>query len=540
MLSVSLDGHRLAEGDAPAIVTVEAHLSDRAVARGRIWLVRPALLALSSEARARRRAVREMMHHVFVAGDDYELVADAVAALATEIGDLLVKGIPQSTRPTTGGGSATAPDNRRYASAISLDEYVTISDDDIAAYHTTGRRQHSVPSLLQQLVRATEVLFREDDPDTDDADVSPSHGELRERSRGSSDSASTLRESATDPPWHDSRTVPAVPDVVVRRVAIQAHAIADRALSAPIRPEPVEYVVRLLTAVAGVLLRLHVQAALRGTGAAAVPLNALRELFARALSLNGTLTGAPRGWLIRAWADPSSTTAVSTALADPVRFARLAAMYGAAFGAAVPENANGTSSAARPMITAGLHLLRSHVGVSRADFDALVAEQASRLVTQSRGVLATEALLAALVPPSASDLPLMRSVRRWKPLLDLLDADRNTSSDRGSAVQALAAADPRLFALYSRVRRSPAAVALLRHGSRSVCEGCNTAVPTQVASIAERDVGAPQTCEGCRRILVPLAINSPVTRAVIAALVDHTSSSSGNADPATAEHTVDV
>ena len=540
VLSVSLEGHRLAEDDAPAIVTVEALIRDRAVARGRLWLVRPALLALSSEARARRRAVQQMMHHVFVGGGDYEFVADAVAALATEVGDLLVRGIPRPTRPMAGGESATAPDHTRYTSAISLDEYVTISDDDIAAYHTTGRRPHSAPSLLQQLVRATELLFREDDPDTDDADASPSRGELRQRSGAISESAATLRETETDPPWDDQATVPAVGDPVVRYVAVRAQAIADRALNAPIRAEAVEYVVRLLTAVAGVLLRLHVQAALRAIGAAAVPLDVLRELFARALSLTGTLTGAPRGWLIRAWADPSSTTAVSTALAEPVRFARLAAMYGAAFGGAAPENADGTSSTARPMITAGLHLLRSHVGVSRADFDVLVAEQASRLVTQSRGVLATGALLAALVPPSASDLPLMRSVRRWKPLLDLLDADRNTSSDRGSAVQALAAADPRLFALYSRVRRSPAAVALLRHGSRSVCEGCNTAVPTQVASIAERDVGAPQTCEGCRRILVPLAINSPVTRAVIAALVDHTSSSSGNADPATAEHTVNV
>ena len=136
----------------------------------------------------------------------------------------------------------------------------------------------------------------------------------------------TIGASAAARPETSWRDRPLLP----MKVASQAKKIGCNALDASVEPRTVEYVIRLLSAVTGVLLRLHLQAVLRGNSAASAPLEALRELLMRAFSVAGSLSGRPRGWLILAWADPAAQPALDHAFVDQIRLARLSAICAAA------------------------------------------------------------------------------------------------------------------------------------------------------------------------------------------------------------------
>jgi hypothetical protein len=527
LLSVSLDRHPLAEDDTPAIITVESvsHGDDM---RGRIWLVRPALLALSSQARAKRRAIQQMVLKAFVASEDYEIIADAVAALVSEVGDLLARGVHASPPSPVDELPSPRPSGR---AAISLDDYVTISDDEIVGHNTAGGRTHSARSLLQQLIRAAERLFRETEPRDVDAGGSRYGSDVDGQI---DDVAASEFDDELDHADQDTFAVPALRESVLRRIAQQSQMVAAAALDSAVVPQAVEYVVRLLTAVAGVLLRLHLQASIRGNGAAQAPLDALRDLFARAFSLTGTLSGHPRGWLIRAWADAAIQPVLRESLADRVRLARLSVMYAAYASSAgrsderhdadVPHSGSaGSQGGDHAMVAAGLQIIRDFAGTDSAGLDELIGEQAARLAGQSSGLLTDETLLFELARPAVYELPLTKSVRRWKPLLEMLQCDASGGLSRDSVAKALEEVDPSLYNLYVHIRRLPKGVEMRRSGKGWACSGCDTSVPTRLAAAVVADSGPPCTCEECGRILVPFAMNGVALRAVIEALLDRNS-----------------
>ena len=500
-LHANLAAIGISDFDRAAVVTIALTANGQAY-RGRAWLVRPDLLALSAEERRRRVAVDEIMEGS-ATGTTFEFVSSCLAAFG---GALESGGSSATAAPPSPATTDTNPRNDERERVYSLDD-LRVAEDDLR--NTRRRSSPSTLRSLDELLRPTFALFG-----TTAASGVGAQGALRGRRRRGSDDVGDDDDFADDDLDEDlarrTRVRPEY-DLVHRALGHIDRLIADMS-AAPVDQERIAAVARASSAAMGtVVARFYARFVNADPTLVPGVLSAWGNVLRRMWSLDDVFGDAPQGWITRCLLTAPELTALQgdRELASTLR-------HHAAFLATFILIANSRRAGAPGGVYAdlviGFRVATSAIDVPADTHEMFDGEFDALCTNLDLPWTHADAHRALTVDP-ASVRGFRDAVGQWAALRDLA-----VSWERDAHGGQPADMPPRLAEMATRLRgrKTPICAQVLQAGTQSQCGECDSALSTELAHLLRANRMRVEACEGCGRILVPLDTEGRMAKAVMA------------------------
>lgn len=233
---------------------------------------------------------------------------------------------------------------------------------------------------------------------------------------------------------------------------------------------------------------------------------ARRELWALAFSIDGWETGRRPGWFPMMAGTGRWAEIAAAAIRVPACQARLLA-----------DLAEEALREGRDSIPAEAAYVLQMLGLVEFPPTGDLAQRTTQVIEEERGRDGTpdpEAVLTTLRPAGLRDLRGWRRLEVWLPLVDVHDG-------RVPGADVLGALPDDLRRGLSPLLRRPDAsqrLALVRIEDRAtICNGCDTALPTLLASSVVAAAPTVRHCPFCNKALIPVSVTTGIAAAVLAA-----------------------
>jgi hypothetical protein len=229
-----------------------------------------------------------------------------------------------------------------------------------------------------------------------------------------------------------------------------------------------------------------------------------QRLWQMAFSIDGWEVGTCNGWFPRIALTPAWTRLAPLSVQHPAAVGALLVDFAADLVNSEKDHVPPGARFALQRLT-GLEFPLTQTAIER--FTSQLLEEGS---VQYQAPVA--AVLTTMATATAEDLPGWERLRRWLPVLDV-------AYGRREPLEAVRSLDPEMAQLFGRLLARPNVASRLvgislNHGA-TLCGRCNTALSAMAVTALRNLSAGVLPCEGCGGVLIPISIDSALSRWVL-------------------------